>query len=157
MGGGRDRDQKLAIMRDSRLGVFGGLALILSLGLRAAALSEIAEPVQAGLALIAAHAGSRSLLPAVMRLLPPARTDGLGAAAGRPSPAVVAVAAVIAVGLMLTALGPRRGVVAIVVAVVVTGAAARLARRQLGGYTGDLLGALQQLGEIAILLVAAAR
>jgi adenosylcobinamide-GDP ribazoletransferase len=156
LGGGRDPAAKLAIMRDSRLGVFGGLALFLSVGLRAAALAGIAEPVQTGLALIAAHAGSRALLPAVLRRLPPARADGLGAAAGRPSRVVVAVAAAIATGLVLTALGPRRGGVAIVVAVVTAGFAVRLARRQIGGYTGDVLGAVQQLGEIAILLVAAA-
>src|SRR5213082_1235930 len=84
-GGGRDRDAKLAIMRDSRHGTFGILALVLSIGLRAAALGTIGEPIHAGLALVAAHAASRAALPMTMRLLTPARQDGLGATAGTPS------------------------------------------------------------------------
>src|SRR5579864_1747693 len=79
-GGGRTREAKLAIMRDSRHGTFGILALVLGIGLRAAALAAIGDPIHAGLALIAAHAVSRGALPPLMRLLPPARPDGLGAA-----------------------------------------------------------------------------
>ena len=124
-GGGHDRDRKLAIMRDSAQGSYGVVALVLSVGLRAAALAAIGDPVFAGLALIAAHAASRAALPVTMRLLRPARADGLGAAAGRPSRAVVL--------------------------------AALLAHRQIGGYTGDVLGFFQQIGEIVMLLAAAAR
>ena len=92
-GGGRDREHKLAIMRDSRHGTFGILALVLSVGLRAAALAAIGDPIHAGLALVAAHAASRGALPPLMRLLAPARPDGLGAAAGRPTRAVALAAA----------------------------------------------------------------
>ena len=80
-----DRDRKLAIMRDSAHGTYGIVALVLSVGLRAAAIAAIGDPLFVGLALIAAHAASRAALPAAMRLLRPARADGLGAAAGRPS------------------------------------------------------------------------
>src|SRR5438094_4154075 len=62
-GGGNDREAKLAIMRDSRHGTFGILALLLSLALRAAAIGAIGEPIHAGLALVAAHAASRGALP----------------------------------------------------------------------------------------------
>src|SRR5204863_1906899 len=84
-GGGRDRDDKLRIMRDSRQGSFGVVALVLSIALRAAALGTIGEPIHVTLALIAAHAASRGVLPVLMHVLTPARPDGLGASAGRPS------------------------------------------------------------------------
>src|SRR5690242_14714362 len=57
-GGGTSRDDKLRVMRDSRHGSFGVVALVLSIALRAAALGTIGEPIRAGLALIAAHAAS---------------------------------------------------------------------------------------------------
>jgi adenosylcobinamide-GDP ribazoletransferase len=155
-GGGVGREAKLAIMRDSRHGTFGILALVLSVGLRASAVAAIGDPIHAGLALIAAHAVSRGALPSVMRLLPPARADGLGAAAGRPSLAVAIAAAAIGTAIGLAMLGPRTGAVAIVLAAGAVGLAAILARRQIGGYTGDVLGFCQQIGEIVMLLVAAA-
>jgi adenosylcobinamide-GDP ribazoletransferase len=155
--GGDDRTRKLAIMRDARHGTYGVLALVLSVALRAAAVAQIGEAVYAGLALVAAHAGSRAMLPAAMWALPPAREDGLGAAAGRPSPAAVAAAAAIAVAIGLASLGPLHGAVALGLAAAAVFAGARLARRQIGGYTGDVLGAFQQIAEIVILLAAAAR
>ena len=155
--GGHDRDQRLAIMRDSRHGTFGVVAIVLSVLLRAAALSGIGDPIYAGLALVAAHAASRAALPLAMRALAPARSDGLGAAAGRPS-MVLAIAA-LAVGLLVTlaALGPARGFVAIGLAGAAMFAAGVLAHRRIGGYTGDVLGAFQQIGEIVMLLAAAAK
>jgi adenosylcobinamide-GDP ribazoletransferase len=156
-GGGRNRDEKLAIMRDSRHGTFGILALVLSVGLRAAALGTLGEPLRAGLALIATHAASRGALPLLMRVLPPARADGLGAAAGRPGPTVVVIAAALGAALALGLLGPRTGTVALVLTGVALALAAMLAHRQIGGYTGDVLGFFQQIGEIMMLLVAATR
>ena len=96
--GGGDRERRLAIMRDSRHGTYGILALVLSVGLRAAALAQTGEAIYAGLALIAAHAASRALLPAAMRALPPARDDGLGADAGRPGARSILAAAAIGGG-----------------------------------------------------------
>jgi adenosylcobinamide-GDP ribazoletransferase len=153
--GGRGREQKLAIMRDSRLGSFGGLALVLSVSLRAAALARRGDILGAGLALIAAHALSRALLPAAMRVLAPARDDGLAAAAGRPGTANAIAALVIAAAIAILAVGPVRGTVALGLAVAAVAAAALVARRQIGGYTGDVLGAFQQIAEIVILVVAA--
>jgi adenosylcobinamide-GDP ribazoletransferase len=155
--GGHDRDERLAIMRDSRHGTFGVVAIVLSVLLRAAALARIGEAVYAGLALIAAHAASRSALPFAMRALEPARADGLGAAAGRPRtpPAIAALA----IGLLITlaALGPTRGAIAFGLAGASMFALGMLAHRRIGGYTGDVLGAFQQIGEIVVLLTAAAR
>ena len=156
-GGGRDREQKLAIMRDSRQGSYGVIALILSIGLRGVALASIPGPLEGGLALIAAHAASRAMLPPAMLFLTPARGDGLGAMAGTPGRVTVLIAIAIGGFIALGLLGPVRGAVALVVASLAVAAAAMLARRQIGGYTGDVLGAFQQIGEIVMLLVAAAR
>jgi adenosylcobinamide-GDP ribazoletransferase len=156
-GGGATRDDKLAIMRDSRQGTYGILALILSIGLRAVALASIAGPIEGGLALIAAHAASRAFLAPAMLWLSPARDDGLGALAGAPSWSVTLVALAIGVFVAIGMLGPVRGIAAIVLAAAAVAATAALARRQIGGYTGDVLGAFQQIGEIVMLLVAAAR
>ena len=156
-GGGRTRDAKLAIMRDSRHGTFGILALVVAVGLRAAALAAIADPIHVGLALVAAHAVSRGALPLLMRLLAPARADGLGATAGRPSLVVAAVAAATAVVIAVALLGPGRGGASLLLTAPALVLAALLAQRQIGGYTGDVLGFFQQTGEIVMLLVAAAK
>lgn len=76
LGGGRTRERKLEIMRDSRIGTYGVCALILSFGLRWSALATIADPVAVALALCAAHAAARAGVPAFMALVPPARPDG---------------------------------------------------------------------------------
>ena len=147
-GGGRDKEAKLSIMRDSRVGTYGVLALILSVALRAAAIAQLANPAAA---LIAAHALSRALLPGLMRVLPPASATGLAASAGTPAKADFLIAILIAILISAPLLGlwlvPALGVAALVFA-----ATAALARRQIGGYSGDVLGALQQTCEIAVLL-----
>jgi adenosylcobinamide-GDP ribazoletransferase len=155
LGGGGDRAQKLAIMRDSRSGAYGVMALIFSLGLRGAALAALTGSA-AGPALIAAHAVSRAGIPLVMRFLAPARPDGLGASAGQPDDAAQAWCAGLAVAAALLCLGLSRGGVAVAVAAVAVAVVGLVARRQIGGHTGDVLGAVQQAGEIAVLLTAAA-
>jgi adenosylcobinamide-GDP ribazoletransferase len=156
-GGGRDRDEKLAIMHDARQGTYGILALVFSIGLRAAALVAIGSPIEAGLALIAAHAASRATLAPAILWLRPARVDGLGAMAGTPSEITALVSVAIGIFIALGMLGPVRGAVGLVIMAVAVVAMALLAHRQIGGYTGDVLGAFQQIGEITMLLVAAAR
>jgi adenosylcobinamide-GDP ribazoletransferase len=155
--GGRDRDHALAIMRDSRQGTFGVLAIVLSVLLRAAALVGIGDPIHAALALISAHATSRAALPVAMRFMRPARADGLGASAGRPRAAFAVLAGTIGTLISLAALGPCRGAIALGILGAAVFGAGVLAQRRIGGYTGDILGAFQQIGEIAMLLTAAAR
>jgi adenosylcobinamide-GDP ribazoletransferase len=155
--GGRDREEKLKILRDSRQGTYGVLAIVLSVLLRAAALAGIGDVIHGGLALIAAHAASRAALPAAMMGLTPARPDGLGAMAGTPSAGGAIAAALIGAAIALAALGPMRGVIALCLAGVIVFATAQLARSQIGGYTGDVLGAFQQVAEIVILLAVSAR
>ena len=155
--GGRDREEKLAILRDSRQGTYGVLALVVSVLLRTAALAGIGDVIHAGLALVAAHAASRAALPAAMMTLTPARPDGLGATAGTPRAGGAIAAALIGAAIALAALGPVRGAIALCLTGAIAFATVEFARRQIGGYTGDVLGAFQQVGEIAILLAASAR
>jgi adenosylcobinamide-GDP ribazoletransferase len=156
LGGGRTRDAKLEIMRDSRIGGYGVLALIFSVGLRAAALTALVAPAAATGALIAAGAASRGILPAVMARLAPVRDDGLAAETGRLPAETALVAAGVATVVVLVALGPPGGIVALLAGGAAAAAVMALARRQIGGYTGDLLGAVQQATETAVLLAAAA-
>lgn len=155
-GGGATRDDKLAIMRDSRIGTYGVVVLVLSLLTRWAALATIAEALgsKALLAAIAAHAASRALLPAFAGLLPPARTDGLSSTLGTVGPKVYVVA--LALGfLALLPLGVAYTLVALVALAVLFFCFHQLSRRQIGGQTGDVLGALQQAAEVLLLTIAA--
>jgi adenosylcobinamide-GDP ribazoletransferase len=156
LGGGRTRDRKLEIMRDSRIGTYGVCALILSFGLRWSALAAIANPWAVTLALCAAHAAARAGVPAFMSLVPPARPDGLSASAGAPPGRSVAVAFALGTLVLALALGPGKALVGLILLSLAGLLLARLAIRQIGGQTGDILGAFEQTGEILILLVAAA-
>lgn len=156
-GGGSTAERKLAIMRDSRIGAYGASALALSLMLRAGAIASLIEPELVALALIAAHAGARAAMPALMRFVPRARQDGLAADAGRPPRSSVIAAALSGTLVLVLCLGAGTGSLAVLSAIAAIGLMAWLALRQVGGQTGDVLGALEQIAEILILLVAAAR
>ncbi len=156
LGGGRTLEQRLAIMRDSRSGAFGVLALIFSVGLRASALFAIGRPGLVLAALVAAHAVARGALPLVMSSVPTARPEGLGATAGRPDPATARWALALAAAIAVAALGVRPAIVGFLCSGAVMAGLAGMARRLLGGYTGDILGAIEQGGEIVMLLAAVA-
>ncbi|MDR5652858.1 adenosylcobinamide-GDP ribazoletransferase [Ruixingdingia sedimenti] len=151
-GGGRTRERKLEIMRDSRIGSYGVLALILSVGLRAGALAAAPDAGAGALALVAVGTASRAPLAAVMAALPPARAEGLAAAAGAPSVPVWALSVALGLGALLALPAPGLSLAALALAVL---AMAWLTRRQIGGHTGDSLGATQQAGEVALWLVLA--
>jgi len=153
-GGGNTREKKLEIMRDSRIGTFGACALGLSLLLRWSALTAIGDPRSVAIALIVAHAVARSVLPTFMSLVTPARSDGLSSGAGQPQPISVAVA--LGLGIVALAIGFGLGAMLTgIVALAVIGVLLALfARRQIGGQTGDVLGALEQAAEAALLLLA---
>jgi adenosylcobinamide-GDP ribazoletransferase len=156
LGGGRDRARKLEIMRDSRLGTYGACALMMSLLLRWAALAAMVGPVAVASALIAAHVAARAALPVFMRFVPPARLDGLSAQAGQPAVRSAAVAVLTGVLVLLTALGFAATMIGLVLATCAGLFVAWLSMRQIGGQTGDVLGALEQIIEIVILLTALA-
>lgn len=153
-GGGRDVAHKLSIMRDHAVGTYGALALVLSVGLRAAALSML-DGDHGVLALIAAHSLSRGFMPFVA-CMNPARPDGLGAPFASP-PLPILVQAVV-VGFVIA--GLALGLKAVLVGGLTSAAAmflmARLAKRQIGGFTGDVFGACEQVGETAMLIALSA-
>lgn len=153
MGGGRDREAKLAIMRDSRIGSYGALALLLSVGLRASALALLADDEAVLCALIIAHGASRAALPVMMGLMPAASTQGLAASAGRPGKKVMIAALCLGV-LPLLPLRSLGAALPFLALLPLNGLGfARIAKRQLGGYNGDCLGALEQIVETAALLI----
>jgi len=155
-GGGREREAKLAIMRDSRLGTYGGLALVAAFLAKAAALAALPTPAVIP-ALVASHALARAAIPALALWLPAARCDGLAAAAGRPDASSAATAAIIGTAIALVSLPFVTALFAIVLAAAGIAAVGLLARGQIGGVTGDVLGGAEQVAEILVLLVAASR
>jgi adenosylcobinamide-GDP ribazoletransferase len=156
LGGGRDRARKLEIMRDSRLGTYGACAVMMSLLLRWTALAAMAGPAAVASAFIAAHVAARAALPVFMRFVPPARLDGLSAQAGQPALRSAAVAVLLGVLVLVTALGLAATMVGLILATCAGLFVAWLSMRQIGGQTGDVLGALEQIIEIVILLTALA-
>jgi adenosylcobinamide-GDP ribazoletransferase len=160
-GGGRDTAQKLEIMRDSRIGSYGTLALVLSLGLRVQVLALVAQGAGvwgAALALIAIEAVSRAGLAGLLAMMPSARAKGLGQSAGGVRPAHV-LAAIGLGGIAAVMFLPNLMQAASVMAgmALAQAALAALAMRQIGGQTGDVLGAAQQMAVLAGWLVLAAQ
>ncbi|MEM1341917.1 MAG: adenosylcobinamide-GDP ribazoletransferase [Pseudomonadota bacterium] len=149
--GGRTPERRLEIMRDSRIGAYGVVALILVGLMRWSALSALvaagvwaALPVAAGL--------SRAGMAGLMHTLPFARDDGLSRQTGRPPRANTAMSLGIAVilALWLTGTAALPAALATLAAVALLG---QVARAKIGGQTGDILGAAQQLSETAALAV----
>ncbi|WP_267550822.1 adenosylcobinamide-GDP ribazoletransferase [Rhizobium rhizogenes] len=158
LGGGKDRERALAIMKDSRIGTYGAAALILSFGLRAAALAAIARhlmPFDAALALLATAALSRGAMVWHWHVLPPAKPDGVAASAGQPDGNAMQLALMTALALATLFIWPSLGISALVSCLLVVAIATffvtRHVRRRLSGHTGDTIGATQQICEIASL------
>lgn len=160
LGGGRTPERRLEIMRDSRIGSFGGAALILSLILRVSLLAALAQalaPLALGGVVLALACLSRvcGLIP--ITILPSARVDGFSVAVGRPSPLDFGIAVMLGV-LFATLLTLPSGLagaplwLGIGLGVVGALVLARWARLLIGGQTGDVAGASQQIGEVGLAL-----
>jgi adenosylcobinamide-GDP ribazoletransferase len=168
LGGAVSRERALEIMKDSRIGSYGAAALVLTLALRVAALAALAavDVTVAALSLVAAHTLGRSAAVAVMASLPyagdTAQAKARPLAAGM-SPRTSAMAAGLAAPMLvaLAAAMPAGGAARIMVATLAAIATAFVLRRwflsRLGGYTGDTLGATEQLTEVVVLLTLCAR
>ncbi|KAA5605749.1 adenosylcobinamide-GDP ribazoletransferase [Roseospira marina] len=149
IGSGRDRERSLEILRDSRIGTYGLVAIVMTLLIRVSALTMLLEAgswwAGAMPAWMLAAALGRGTGPLFTRLCPPARADGVGAGAGRPGAVGTVVALLLPlVAGCLTAFGVTGGLMvplALVAALAPLPWLARLARRRLGGYTGDVIGA----------------
>ena len=152
-------ERRLEIMKDSRNGTFGTLGLIFSVALRAAALAALAQSSLkvACLTLLAAAVVSRVACLTPLALLPPARDQGAGHAAGSPDKDALRIA--IVGGLLAAALpllagaGSGGTVLAALAAAAAAFFVTAQARAKLGGQTGDVAGAAQQLAEIVYLVV----
>jgi adenosylcobinamide-GDP ribazoletransferase len=158
LGGGRDRAHALEIMKDSRIGTYAGVALILSFALRAAALAAIARhapPLATAAALAAAAAVSRGLMVWHWSALPPARPTGVAAAAGQPygsaRTGALLSGAVIASLLLLPTVSLTALLTVLALPALAAFAFTRWIKTRLGGHTGDTIGATQQICEIALL------
>jgi adenosylcobinamide-GDP ribazoletransferase len=153
--GAHSRERALEIMRDSAIGTYGAAALIFSIGLRWAALASLA-PWAGAAALIIAHVVARGSIAAALNLSPYARKNGTGALVSHGI-SRTELARTLAVAVLLAMLfGGWAGLFAALAGIA---AAALLHWRiagRLGGYTGDTLGAMEQVCEIAILVVLAA-
>lgn len=160
-GSGAARTRTLEIMRDSRLGTFGAAGLGIGLLLRIAALAAIPDPWLGLAAMVAVHALSRASIAVMQRTTPRATESGLGAEAGVPTTGRTLIAAVLGLASLLplahTVGAPPLSIAAIVTLPVTVQAAAlvalrSIAIRRIGGYTGDVLGASEQISQMALLV-----
>src|SRR6266404_96860 len=150
-GGGRDKAAKLDVMRDSRLGTYGSLALLTSFVAKIGALTTLPRS-EVLVAMIATHALARAPLAVLAAAMPYARADGLAASAGRPDSVIASTACAMAAVIALVALPTATAVIAAFVAAGAAAIVAALAQQQIDGQTGDVLGAAEQVCEVAVLL-----
>ncbi len=158
LGGGRTRDHALAIMRDSRIGTYGVVAIGLVVAAQTLALArtplEFAAP-----ALVGAHAASRASMVLAMATSRYVRAEGAaGSVAGGAGRGGVALALVLGVAalLPLAAFSPGAALAGVAGLAIAHVLIRRRYEARLGGYTGDCLGAVQQTGELGFYLGVAA-
>lgn len=146
--GGHTVPRRLEIMKDSRIGAYGVLALVLSVGLRVTLIAAIAPGIWTFILI-----GMLSRVPfaPMMAHLPVARTTGLAAASGQAGTR----AAWISTGLIALLALICLGVMPLIALLIAAAAVILIARQKIGGVTGDVYGATQQLSEIAILIALA--
>jgi adenosylcobinamide-GDP ribazoletransferase len=153
-GGGGDREETLMIMKDPTHGSYGVIALVLSIGTRVASLAALGA-IPALVALPVAHSLARASAAALAGTLPPASADGMGAAhagegVGRAAPIGCAAAVLIAIAVL-----GMWGIAFAALAGFVTVGMGMLAMRRISGFTGDVLGAAEQVVEVTLLVLAA--
>jgi len=148
--GGFDPVRRLEIMKDSQIGTYGVLALVIFTGLRWLTLSAVISLGFAGV--IAAAVLSRGVLPAIMAMVIHARDTGLSHSVGRPTQQSAATSFAVACVLALILLGSSAISAAIITALIAF-AVTKLAKAKVGGQTGDVLGATQVLCETVILIL----
>ena len=148
-GGGWGKERILAIMKDSRIGSYGAVALIMVLLTKFCALVEI-DLLMIPVTLLAGHGFSRLCAALLMSQLDYVRDEQgkskpLATRIGRGELIFAAVTGI----LPLLLLAPRQSIPAVVLALIATLWLGRMFKKQIGGYTGDCLGATQQLSEVA--------
>jgi len=157
-GGGRTIEDKLAIMKDSRIGAFGVAALVMALIFRVCLVAALLEYafLAAIFAFSAAQMLSRAFQVAFWHSLPNARENGLAHTFGAPG--IIATGFALAIGgtgaLVLTPIAFQTSSIAIALFLATGSVVAfrALCKKQIGGHTGDTIGAIQIITEIAFLL-----
>ncbi|MBR9651168.1 adenosylcobinamide-GDP ribazoletransferase [Thalassovita aquimarina] len=149
--GGWTRERRLEIMNDSHIGSYGVIALILGLAARWWGLSALLGQDGGLWALVAVAALSRAGMPVLMAWLPNARDGGLSKAQGRPEARVALIGCGVALAVAVLCTGWAVIGLAVLAGLAVAGVGL-LAKVKIGGQTGDVLGASQQVCEIALLL-----
>jgi adenosylcobinamide-GDP ribazoletransferase len=150
-----DVERRLAVMRDPRLGSYGVATLVVFLVLEVAALASM-SPARALAGLVIAGALSRLATLAVIAWVPYVRESGLGSIAFEARHRAVDLLAGVLITALVCLLDWKRALVAAVLVAISTLALVSLARRRLGGATGDVCGATAELGQLAALLAFAA-
>ncbi|WP_187429635.1 Adenosylcobinamide-GDP ribazoletransferase [Roseobacter fucihabitans] len=146
--GGFDPARRLEIMKDSQIGTYGVLALLVVTGLRWVAYAAL---LPLGLLpVVVAAVLSRATMPCLMASVPNARNSGLSKSVGSPSMPIVATGVVIALALAGLCVGVS-AIMYLIMGLAVALLVGWLAMRKIKGQTGDVLGATQQLSELAIL------
>jgi adenosylcobinamide-GDP ribazoletransferase len=158
LGGHHERERAIAIMKDSRVGTYGALALFLSVALRIELVAELVDADRDGaaLALLAAAAVSRGAMTWLWSALPSADIGGLADRMGRPARATGRRALLVGDGLFLVLGSLAFGILPTLAGLALGGLVLLwfrgFIRRRLGGQSGDCLGAAQQMTEIAALI-----
>ena len=160
-GGGATPARRLEIMTDSRIGTFGGAALVVSTGLRAALLAGLIDfsgPSAAAFAFLAFSAWSRAVGLMPLALLRPAKPDGKSAAVGQPTRQTLLIALIVAALIAFPLLwaggfGLARATFALMVGLAIAVLINAWSRRMIDGQTGDVAGGITLLAEISGLIV----
>ena len=164
-GAGATRERCLEIMRDSRIGSYGVLAVVMAFIIRWAAFAHIAASDEGGgwtLAgvMIAVAGLSRAAMVAVLFALPPARLEGRSAEAGRPGRSTLMQANALGLAIFVVALWPLASLWAMTITalagLIAVLAVIALSRRHIGGQTGDVCGGSQIASELAMIVAASA-
>lgn len=155
-GGGWTVEDRFRILKDPRHGTYGVTAIGASIAVRVACVASMPTAAAAFAGLVVAHALGRGAAVGAMAAVPTAAPSGLGADYARavgPTRASVGVLGALAVAAAMTGwwVGPLA-----LAALVAAGAVSWLAMRKIGGITGDALGAIEQVGECLVLVVAVA-
>ena len=151
LGGGGPAERRLAIMRDSRIGSFAALALIAAMSARGGAIALIGTPMTAAVALVVAGGLSRAGMIVVLLAGRPARRDGMAAGLAAVPRAEAVVGLAVAALLVFALVSAWSATIALALALAIGMGAAALAKRQVGGHTGDILGATAVVVECAVL------
>jgi adenosylcobinamide-GDP ribazoletransferase len=150
--GGWERARRLEIMKDSHIGAYGVIALVLSLLLRWGALSALFSGGWVVAPLLAVGALSRAPMAVLMSRLENARGEGLSGHVGRPDTRTALAAVALSLLLAVLLLGPWATLISSALVALAAFTCARVASTKIGGQTGDVLGATQQICEIIALL-----